>query len=64
MDDVLFQRIIGGCNDSIDTHNSTYYRHGFLMTKLKLPPNAVIIDPFARNCRWATITNDINEHII
>jgi hypothetical protein len=61
MDDVLFQRIRGNVNDMIDTHKSKYYRNGFLIAQSKLPPNAIIVDPFARGCKWATITNDINE---
>ena len=53
----------GGSNDSIDTHNSRYYKEAFYKSQKILNRFNIkgeIIDPFARNCNWGTITNDIN----
>lgn len=57
-----FSRIQGGSTDSIDTSQSNYYRIQFnvasqLAQTSKQYPS---VDPFARNCTWATITNDLD----
>jgi len=57
-----FTRLQGGSSDSLETHLSPYYEFGF---KRALPPNwnpdeTSICDPFARNCDWGTVTNDID----
>ena len=54
-------RIQGGSNDNIDTHKSKYYRGAFLEIYREIKENVgIIIDPFARNCQWGDLTNDIN----
>lgn len=53
----------GGSNDNRDTHLSKYYIDSFnYCLKLLKEKNieGVIIDPFARLCKWGDITNDIN----
>lgn len=57
---VNFERMQGASGDGSDTHKSAYYHYGFeYMVHGSRDP--VIVDPFARNCPWGTITNDINE---
>lgn len=59
---MLFSRFQGGIVDSLDTHNSKYYKKIFLKYKaLTNQLEGEIIDPFARNCKWGTITNDLNS---
>jgi hypothetical protein len=66
-----FQRIVGGSFDSRETHKSQYYILGFArmvsrhfsdITSLEKfgKHKPLIADPFARNCDWATHTNDID----
>lgn len=57
----MFERIQGGSSDGINTHESHYYELGF-ETMLHRSVNPVIVDPFARNCSWGTMTNDIDEN--
>jgi hypothetical protein len=56
-----FNHIQGGSSDSLTTHHSKYYKDNFtycksLLSHIDLP----IIDLFARNCKWADITNDLD----
>ena len=54
-----FTRIQGGATDSLDTHKSKYYLRGLSRcTQNMVAP--LICDPFARNCQWGTVTNDID----
>ena len=57
-------RFQGGSSDGIDTSNSRYYQKAFDYV-LKITQNLVgeIIDPFARNCKWGTIRNDMDKNI-
>jgi hypothetical protein len=59
----MFERIQGGSLDGINTHESHYYELGF-ETMLNHSINPVIVDPFARNCSWGTLTNDIDENTV
>jgi len=59
---ILESRIEGRLN-GIATHNSPYYQHGFKWAMRYLKQNninGVILDPFARNCVWGDITNDLD----
>ena len=55
---MIIKRIQGGVADSIETHKSTYFKQ--IYSDLPILKDTIIIDPFARNCELATITNDIN----
>jgi len=55
---------ISGQRASAETHNSPFYQHGFKWAVNYLARSGVegsIIDPFARNCVWGDITNDLSE---
>ena len=58
-----FERFKGGSNDSIDTSQSRYYQRAFKIgvsfidKKIIKKPS---IDPFARDCTWADVTNDLD----
>jgi len=54
-----FSRIQGGSSDSRNTHQSHYYELGF-ERMLNGSRDPVVVDPFARNCSWGTLTNDID----
>ena len=54
-----FERIQGGSLDGRDTHRSHYYELGF-ERMLNGSRDPVVVDPFARNCTWGTLTNDID----
>jgi len=59
---ITFDRFQGGSMDSLDTHKSKYYQNTFndcLEWTRNLKGN--IVDPFARNCTWGDLTNDINQ---
>lgn len=65
-----FSRIVGGSFDGRETHKSNYYETGFhhmiknqrrIETQAKSP---LIADPFARNCKWGTHTNDIDPETL
>jgi len=43
---------------SIDTHTKPWLKR--IWAKHQPHHHAVVIDPFARNCGWATLTNDID----
>jgi len=54
----------GGSRDGRDTHESRYYRLGFERAASTYPSYKIpkeICDPFARNCKWANHTNDIDK---
>jgi len=57
-----FSRIQGGSSDSIDTSQSNYYLKQFNIARQLANPTQIYpsIDPFARNCTWAMITNDLD----
>jgi hypothetical protein len=59
-----FERFQGGSHDGIETSKCKYYVRGFnkalFMTRSL---EGEIIDPFARNCKWGTITNDMDPEI-
>jgi hypothetical protein len=51
------EHIVGGVT-SIDTHSTPWL--SWIWDRHTPRHDAVIIDPFARNCTWGTITNDID----
>ena len=57
-------RIIGASCDGLETHHSKYYKRGFTKVMSTIGdvdiPDLKICDPFARDCRWGTHTNDLN----
>ena len=56
-----YSRFQGGSFDGIDTSENNYYKNGFKKAcKLTKNIEGEIIDPFARNCCWGTITNDLD----
>lgn len=56
------ERIQSGSASSIDTSQSIYFQKGWKYAQnLISNTQGLIIDPFARNCEWADITNDLNE---
>ena len=57
-----FSRIQGGSTDSIDTSQSNYYRKQFIISQqlVQTSKEYPSIDPFARDCTWAMITNDLD----
>jgi len=55
---VMIERVAGGSRDGIDTHLSTYFQR--IWRQVAPHHEAVIIDPFARNCPLATHSNDKN----
>ena len=63
-----FERIQGGSFEGLDTHMGHYYEMGFhymvsgTMDYWKGKRNITIVDPFARDCEWGTITNDIDPN--
>ena len=61
---MIIERFQGGSHDGIDTSESTYYVRGFNKALLKTKDvEGEIIDPFARNCKWGTIRNDMDPSI-
>jgi len=62
--DFIIERFQGGSQDGIDTSQSKYYVNGFNKALLKTKEmEGDIIDPFARNCKWGTIRNDMDQTI-
>jgi len=63
---VKFNRIQGASFESLDTSEGKYYKMGFTemlkLGKAEFGNKNVIVDPFARNCKWGTITNDLDEN--
>jgi len=58
-----FDRIQGGSFEGLDTHEGHYYEMGFhfmVADGYEWGEPKDIVDPFARNCLWGTITNDID----
>ena len=57
------ERFRGGSYDSIDTSQSRYYKRAYRIG-LSLIDNSIkekiSIDPFARDCTWADVTNDLD----
>ena len=51
----------GGSADGTNTHKSKYYRVAYTQA-LEMVHGlfGIIVDPFARECNWADLTNDIN----
>jgi hypothetical protein len=59
----MIKRLIGGSIDGKDTHKWKSYQMVFAKYKKQIDElNGVIIDPFARDCLWADITNDLNPN--
>ena len=59
--DTIFSRHQSGSCASRDTSRNKYYRKAFEKSlKLTEKLSGEIIDPFARNCTWGTITNDLD----
>lgn len=56
----IMSMIQGGIQDAMDTHEGEYYRAGFTAAMDGMTARGVIVDPFARNCEWGTLTNDID----
>lgn len=57
-------RFQGGSFDNIDTSQSKYYQKSFkICSSLVKNMDGSIIDPFARNCKWGTIRNDMDDSI-
>lgn len=54
---------IDGARNRIDTCHGRHYRIAWKKAQ-KLTNNleGLVIDPFARNCKWADITNDLNPN--
>lgn len=57
------KRINGGSHDGLETSQSKYYQNAFNWTIKNVQILGEIIDPFARYCKWGTITNDIDENM-
>jgi len=61
---MMFNWIQGNANEGLNTHEGKYYKMGFdhmlKIGKTKFGDKNVIVDPFARNCKWGTITNDLD----
>lgn len=58
-----FERVQGGCFDNLETSKSNYYKRAFAWTVKNVKVEGEIIDPFARYCKWGTITNDIDSNM-
>ena len=59
----VFSRFQGGSCDGKDTSENKYYQRAFAKAvKLTKGINGEIIDPFARNCEWGTIRNDLDPN--
>ena len=59
----MINRLIGGSIDGKDTHKWKSYQMVFAKYKKQIEDlNGVIIDPFARDCLWADMTNDLNPN--
>ncbi len=55
------ETIQSGAASGIDTSQTKYFQKAWReATKQIEHIDGLIIDPFARNCKWADITNDIN----
>lgn len=55
------ERIQGGSFDGIDTSQAKYFQKAWKEGQNQIANiDGLVIDPFARNCKWADITNDIN----
>ena len=57
------ERFKGGSSDSIDTSFSRYYQRALKITLKHISSELLkkpSIDPFARDCQWAKITNDLD----
>lgn len=59
----IIERVKGCLSDGIDTSESRYYQRAFRIASsivnenIRMKPS---IDPFARDCTWADITNDLD----
>mgnify|MGYP003141260929 CR=1 FL=1 len=58
-----FARLQGGTSDGLNTHQAPYYEFGFERA-LVGTNNPEICDPFARNCEWGTVTNDLDPNTL
>lgn len=58
---MTWERIQGGSSDGLDTHQTTYWKKIWKEILREEGEHLdLIIDPFARNCEIAHITNDID----
>jgi hypothetical protein len=64
MNQVKLERFQGGSFDGKDTSECKYYVRGFNKAlSITRAIEGEIIDPFARNCKWGTIRNDMDPGI-
>lgn len=56
----IMEMFYGSSRDGMETHESIYYRRAWEKVRSHYGPDCVVVDPFARNCVWGTITNDLN----
>jgi hypothetical protein len=57
------ERIQEGSSSSIDTSESKYFKKAWKEANKQIKGlDGYVIDPFARNCKWADITNDLNPN--
>jgi len=57
------ERIQGGSSDSLDTSQSKYFQKAFKKgMKIIKDVQGLIVDPFARNCMWGDVRNDLNTN--
>lgn len=60
---MMIERIQSGIAASIDTSEAAYFKEAWKQAnKLIENVEGLILDPFARNCQWADITNDLNPN--
>ncbi len=63
IEEPTIERFKGGSSDSIDTSNSRYYKKALKIGSLLIDKRIIekiSIDPFARDCTWADVTNDLD----
>jgi hypothetical protein len=60
-----FERHLGASGDGIDTHKwNTYQREYHIALRMANHQfDDLIIDPFARKCKWGHIRNDLDENM-
>lgn len=59
----IIERIQGGSGDGLDTHKTTYFKKVIKEVRnIYQYHNELIVDPFARDCRIAHMTNDLNPN--
>ncbi len=57
----MIERIQSGSSAGIDTSQAVYFQKAWKEAQHQISNiDGLILDPFARNCQWADITNDLN----